>query len=104
MKIFRNVRAVLDYLNSQGFQVRKSTIYRHARAGKLVASGDGTFTESAVTGYAGTFLARPADADADGVEDVARAKALADARRSKAMAKLAEGTGQAGVWAICTEG
>lgn len=91
MKAFKNVKAVLEYLQDQGFQVTKSTVYRHAKDGKLVASADGTFSESAVTGYAATFLARPADADGDGgVEDVAVEKAKADARRSKAMAKLAE--------------
>jgi hypothetical protein len=90
MKSFKNVDAVLAFLTSQGYQVSRPTLFRHRKAGKLVASPDGTFTEAAVTGYAATFLTRAADAVDDGVEDVAKVKALADAKRSQAMATLAE--------------
>lgn len=88
MKTFKNVKAVLQHLLDQGYQVTQPTIYRHAKGGKLVANEDGTFNETSVTGYAATFL----DSHVDLVDDagVAREKAMADTRRSKAMAKLAE--------------
>ena len=60
MKTFKHVKAVLGHLLGQGYQVTQPTLYRHAKAGKLVASADGTYTEAAVTGYAQTFLEKVA--------------------------------------------
>ena len=87
-KIFKNVKAVLDYLQNHGYQVTQPTIYRHAKAGKLVANDDGTFNETAVIGYASTFLTMDSDV-ADG-DDMQRQKAEAETRRAKALAQVAE--------------
>lgn len=88
MKTFKNVKAVFEYLQQQGYQTAQATLYRHAKAGKLVSNDDGTFNESAVTGYASTFLTLDSEADEDG--DLQRQKAEADTRRAKALAQVAE--------------
>lgn len=85
---------VLEYLNSKGFVVSRATLFRHRKAGKLPSNPDGVFSENAVAGYAHLHLKRNSRPDPDHaaghIEDVQREKVLADARRSKAMARLAE--------------
>lgn len=53
---FKNLTEVARFLKGEGWKVSQSTIYKHAREGKIRAEGDGTYTHRAVMTYAKRFL------------------------------------------------
>lgn len=47
---------VLDYLKDGGWKVTRTSLYRHAKGGKLLPDPDGSYSIRAVDKYARTFL------------------------------------------------
>ena len=55
-KSFTNVKCVIEYLQSQNYKIKRSSVYEHAKHGKLKPKKDGIFYLSDVERYAKLFL------------------------------------------------
>lgn len=55
-KPFPTIAEVLDCLKSDGWKVTKTSLYRHAKEGKLLPRPDGAYAPKDVERYARTFL------------------------------------------------
>lgn len=53
---FANPLEVTEYLQSQGWKVKKSTVYDHIKKGKLRPEENGLFQKKTIDKYASTFL------------------------------------------------
>jgi hypothetical protein len=77
---FSNVLKVVEYLDGEGWKVKKSSAYEHVDDGKLAPQKNGTFALSAVLEYAGLHLQKKDGSTVDG-EDLQRQKVVAEIRR-----------------------
>lgn len=59
-RTFANLLAVLDYLESEGWRIARTSLYRHADAGKLLPGPDGSYSLKSVDKYAKAFLKQKA--------------------------------------------
>lgn len=91
-QVFKNALEVELYLLSQGWKIKKSSIYNHIKAHKLIPDAQGQFTRAAVDRYALTNLKK-----ADGstpqkqrTESDKIAEEAADARRRRELAQAAK--------------
>ncbi len=55
-----NVAAVLQFLESAGWKVTKTSLYRHQKEGKILPDKDGHYAKKSVDKYARTFLKQTA--------------------------------------------
>jgi len=53
---FKNVKEVAQFLNSEGWKVAQSTVYKHRTEGLIRPDADGNFTRKAVLKYARLYL------------------------------------------------
>lgn len=53
---FENIAAVLQYLESAGWKVTKTSLYRHQKEGKVLPDKNGCYQRKTVEKYARTFL------------------------------------------------
>lgn len=59
-KIISNISAVLHHLTGDGWQIAKTTLYRHKKEGRILPGVDGSYSLKAVDFYARSFLKRQA--------------------------------------------
>jgi hypothetical protein len=85
---FQNVMAVVSYLKAGGWKVGKSSVFAHAKQGRLRPHEDGTFHEKDVKKYARTFLKRldPGTMQPAAIEKLQRRKVEAEAKKLEAQA------------------
>jgi len=89
-----NLKAVIAFLQANGWQAPKSTVYLHRQKGKLSAKKNGTFDPQRVLAYAAANLSRadgPTETDGengdiDEIETLQRQKLIADAKKAAAQA------------------
>jgi hypothetical protein len=55
-QLFETIAAVLEYLETSGWKVTKTSLYRHQGEGKLLPKENGSFRKKDVDKYAKTFL------------------------------------------------
>lgn len=92
--VLPNIKSVIAFLQANGWQAPKSTVYLHRQKGKLPAKKDGTFDAQKVLAYAAANLSRPGhrpetsadNGDIDEIEDLQRQKLIADAKKATAQA------------------
>lgn len=91
---FKNVMQVVEFLNDNGHNVSKSSVYNHVKAGRLVKSPDGSFGLATVTRYANSLqsgAAVPADPEAlSEKQDADTRKAAAQAKHWEIKTKILE--------------
>lgn len=90
---FRNLLAVLRYLQGTGWHATKTTLYRHAAEGRLKPGHGGLYAQTAVDRYARRYLDRvngPRAAFDPGEDPDQAAKAAADVRLRTAQAEIHE--------------
>lgn len=92
----KNLLDVLGYLQAEGWQVSRATIYRHYHQKKIIRREDGLFHQSDIERYAKTFLKRASTSDPD--VDLQRKKVLLEIEkleianaRAKHMKEVEEG-------------
>ncbi len=87
-----NIKAVVAFLKTNGWNAPSSTVYLHHQKGKLRARDDGGFDPQAVLAYATANLSRlsgrgeESHSDGDGIESLQRQKLIADAKKAAAQA------------------
>lgn len=57
---FLNLQSVLQHLQSTGWKVTKTSLYRHQKEGKILPQTDGAYSPNSVEKYAKTFLKQTA--------------------------------------------
>ena len=82
-----NALAVVDWLNGQGWKIRKTTIYQHRKEGKIKPQADGTFSIEDVEKYASTYLKRKDGTGSGKLDRIQQEKLLAETEKSRAQAK-----------------
>ena len=88
--IFPNLLTVARHLKAQGWRISKSSVYEHAKSGKLSPDEAGNYTLEEIEAYARRWLKRadqPSDHDA---EDLQQKKLRAEAKRIRAQAEREE--------------
>ena len=53
---FKDIAAVLEYLDTSGWKVTKTSLYRHQSEGKIMPATDGSYRQKDVDKYAKTWL------------------------------------------------
>ena len=89
-QVFKNLLDVVDYLDSVGFKVSKSTVYRHRTEGRIQPAEDGSFSVTVVNKYARGFLNKKNGSSAGPVKTISPAaddKQSAEARKVAAQAE-----------------
>ncbi len=86
---FDNLRKVAAYLQEQEWKVSQSTVYKHAREGRLRPTADGTYPIQVVDKYAGTHLVRKETGDKVQASRVQQEKAQAEVEKLQEQAKHA---------------
>jgi len=86
-KILPNALAVVDWLNDQGWKVRKSAFYKHRKEGKIRPQADGTFRIADVEKYATVHLSRKDGSESGKLDKLQQERVLAETEKSKAQAK-----------------
>jgi len=86
-KILPNALAVVEWLNDQGWKVRKSALYKHRKEGKIRPQADGTFRLVDVEKYAAVHLSRKDGSESGKLDKLQQERVLAETEKSKAQAK-----------------
>ena len=89
-QIFKNIRDVVKSLQTEGWKVSQSTVYKHRGEGKIKAEADGSFTLRNVTTYARNFLMLKDSKQKVADEELNRQKIKAEILRLEEQAKLAQ--------------
>lgn len=91
-RVFSNLLEVLAYLQDQGYDLKKSKLYKDRKDGLLRMEADGrSVRESEVLSYAvKAGLKRRVDIDARELEAAAERKARAEIRKLEASARMTE--------------
>ena len=93
-KVLPNLLRVTEYLQAQGFKVKKSAVYKHAAAGLIPRATDGSYSSDGVDTYAAAHLKRldgaPATPAATAMQTISEQSAQAELRRRQAQADLLE--------------
>ncbi|HHQ49563.1 MAG TPA: hypothetical protein ENK19_11865 [Acidobacteria bacterium] len=86
---FRTLRAVVRYLQSQGWKIGERTIYKHRDQGKIVRDEHGRYPKQAVDNYAAAHLDRlaPGEDKADEIAALQKAKLRAEKEKTEAQAR-----------------
>ena len=90
--VFPNLAVALTFLQDQGFDLKKSKLYKDRKDGLLRMEADGrSVRESEVLSYAvKAQLKRRVDIDAKALEEAADRKARAEIRKLEASARMTE--------------
>jgi hypothetical protein len=83
----KNIPAVVDYLDGQGWKISKSAAYKHKKEGKLRPGSDGRFSFRAVDKYARQWLEKKDGSESESAEDLQAQKAQAELEKIKAQAR-----------------
>ena len=92
-KVFKNLAAVLEYLQKAGWKIKKSKLYQDRKNGQPLAQQDGTFLQRDVDAYAISRLERlggPSDKEDDATRKEKFHLLVAERREKTAKAELAE--------------
>jgi len=95
---------VVQYLNDNGHQVSKSSVYNHVKVGRLIKGNDGYFSFSTVQKYASSLQSGSDVAAADPIsvsekQDADTRKAAAQAKHWEIKTKILEGKYVESEWA-----
>ncbi|MDY6903708.1 MAG: hypothetical protein SWH61_03390 [Thermodesulfobacteriota bacterium] len=82
----KNIPAVVDYLDCEGWKISKSAAYKHKKEGKLRPGSSGQFTVKAVNKYAAQWLEKK-DGSADALDDLQEQRATAELEKLQAQAR-----------------
>lgn len=82
-----NLLAVVNYLSSQGWKIKKSTAYLHQKAGKIHPQADGSYRVADADKYASLFLQRTDGASSPGNDRLMEQKLQAEYEKLQAQAK-----------------
>lgn len=93
---FKNLLEVVDFLNSAGWKVSKSAVYRHRSQGKIGPQPDGSFAVADVERYARDWLKR-----VDGSGGPSNVESVE--QRDKKQAETRKVSAQAEHWEIKTK-
>lgn len=85
---FKNIRAVADYLITQGWKVSEKSVYNHAKAGMLGKKKNGVYTARQVQQYARDYLTTEDFHQTRHDDDLSRKKLLAEIQYKAEQGKL----------------
>jgi hypothetical protein len=87
-EILKNVMAVVKWLQNEGYDIKKSTVYKHRSEGKLIADKTGRYPVSSVKRYARNWIIPlPGSTPPANVIDLQEKKLIAEARKIEAQAE-----------------
>jgi hypothetical protein len=86
-RTFKNIQMVADYLRGMGYKVSKSTVYDHAKAGKIKARKDDLLYLSDVDQYANAYLRLKNEQHSKSTDALQRRRNEAEARKMEAQAE-----------------
>ncbi|MBW2631057.1 MAG: hypothetical protein JRC90_04730 [Deltaproteobacteria bacterium] len=80
---FKNLLAVLSWLQKTGWKISRAGIYKHRAEGKIRQQPDGTYSAKDVDKYSRTFLKRKSTGKRlrDGIDDLQRRKTELEVRK-----------------------